>query len=70
MDVPLWDLHQDRTKLALKTYCLDKIFSIQASQGIKVIDASGKYVMPGGIDPHTHLDAPFMGQITADDFYR
>ncbi|MGH3103011.1 MAG: dihydropyrimidinase [Gaiellaceae bacterium] len=34
----------------------------------KVIDASGKYVLPGCVDPHTHLDMPFGGTITADDF--
>src|SRR5213082_50672 len=33
----------------------------------KVIDASGKYVLPGGIDPHTHLDMPFGGTVTIDD---
>jgi dihydropyrimidinase len=34
----------------------------------KVIDATGKYVLPGGVDPHTHLDMPFGGTITIDDF--
>jgi len=34
----------------------------------RVIDASGKYVLPGAIDPHTHLDMPFGGTTTIDDF--
>ena len=33
-----------------------------------VLDASGCYVMPGGIDPHTHMEMPFMGTHTTDDF--
>ncbi len=32
------------------------------------IDATGKYVMPGGIDAHTHLDMPFGGTTSSDDF--
>lgn len=35
----------------------------------EVIDASGCYLLPGGIDPHTHLDMPFGGTVTADNFY-
>jgi dihydropyrimidinase len=32
------------------------------------IDASGKLVFPGGIDPHVHLDMPFMGTFSSDDY--
>ncbi|TXC90502.1 dihydropyrimidinase [Metabacillus litoralis] len=34
----------------------------------EVIDAKGAYLLPGGIDPHTHLDMPFGGTVTKDDF--
>jgi len=34
----------------------------------EVIDAAGCYVFPGGVDPHTHLDMPFGGTVTTDDF--
>ncbi|MCC6008672.1 MAG: amidohydrolase family protein, partial [Rhodobacteraceae bacterium] len=37
-------------------------------RGDRVLDATGCYVMPGGIDPHTHLEMPFMGTYSADDF--
>ncbi|QGZ41391.1 dihydropyrimidinase [Pseudoduganella flava] len=51
----------------------DKIVAVgaglQAPASASVIDASGQYVMPGGIDPHTHMNLPFMGTVTADDFY-
>lgn len=34
----------------------------------KIIDATGKLVMPGGIDPHVHLDMPFMGTYSSDSY--
>ena len=37
--------------------------------GAQVIDGSGQYVMPGGIDTHTHMQLPFMGTVTEDDFF-
>jgi dihydropyrimidinase len=37
-------------------------------QADKVIDATGKLIFPGGIDPHVHLDMPFMGTYSSDDY--
>ena len=42
---------------------------LQAPAGCTVVDAGGALVMPGGIDPHTHMELPFMGTVTKDDFY-
>ncbi|MEM6635382.1 MAG: dihydropyrimidinase [Pseudomonadota bacterium] len=39
-----------------------------ALSSANVLDASGCFVMPGGIDPHTHLEMPFMGTYSTDDF--
>ena len=39
-----------------------------AVQADKTVDATGKYVIPGGIDPHTHLEFPFGGTVSSDDF--
>jgi dihydropyrimidinase len=41
---------------------------LTAKEGDTVIDAQGKWVIPGGIDVHTHLDLPFMGTVAKDDF--
>jgi len=42
--------------------------SLSAENATKRIDAAGKLVLPGGIDVHTHLDMPFGGTTSADDF--
>ncbi|MHA2187598.1 MAG: dihydropyrimidinase [Candidatus Thorarchaeota archaeon] len=42
--------------------------NMDASKGVKVIDAKGKYVFPGGIDVHVHFQLPFSGTVSADDF--
>jgi dihydropyrimidinase len=50
----------------------EKIKEIGANldaEGAEVVDASGMLVMPGGIDPHTHLDLPFFGTFCSDDFF-
>ena len=43
--------------------------NLSAPAGAQVVDAGGQYVMPGGIDPHTHMQLPFMGTTTMDDFF-
>src|SRR5213596_4307710 len=53
------DVYVDDERISLIGESLD----IQAD---RTIDASGKYVLPGGIDPHTHLDMPFGGTVTID----
>ena len=42
--------------------------NLEAPAGAEIVDAGGCYVMPGGIDPHTHLELAFMGSVSADDF--
>jgi len=41
---------------------------VSAPTNAEVIDAGGQYVMPGGIDPHTHMQLPFMGTVASEDF--
>lgn len=43
--------------------------NLRVVEGVKEIDATGKYVIPGGIDTHTHMQLPFMGTVAVDDFY-
>jgi len=37
--------------------------------GTRTVDAGGRFVMPGGIDPHTHMELPFMGTVASEDFF-
>jgi dihydropyrimidinase len=37
--------------------------------GAQIIDATGKLIMPGGVDPHTHFDLPMFGTVSSDDHY-
>jgi dihydropyrimidinase len=48
-----------------KVHSIGKNLDVRAD---RVIDASGRLVIPGGIDPHTHMDMPFGGTTSADDF--
>ena len=41
---------------------------LRMSTGDTTIDAQGRYVLPGFIDPHVHMELPFMGTVSIDDF--
>jgi dihydropyrimidinase len=56
------DLLIDDERIALIGISLDH-------QGAEVVDATGKLLLPGGIDVHTHLSLPFFSTVSADDFY-
>ncbi len=43
--------------------------NLEVPAGTEKVDAGGCYVMPGGIDPHTHMELPFMGTTTSEDFF-
>ncbi len=42
---------------------------LAAGEGVEVIDARGKLVLPGGVDAHTHFDLPMFGTVSSDDHY-
>jgi dihydropyrimidinase len=41
---------------------------LEGDPGDEVVDASGAYILPGGIDPHVHLELPVSGTVSSDDF--
>jgi dihydropyrimidinase len=64
VDQYVGDVLVEDEKIAVIGSSLD----IPAANVDTVIDAAGKYVLPGGIDVHTHMDMPFGGATSADDF--
>ena len=43
--------------------------NLDLPQGTQVLDVSGALIMPGGLDPHTHMQLPSMGTVSSDDFF-
>jgi len=63
-------------EFAADVLCVDGVIAavgVRAAElappGCETLDASGQYLLPGGIDPHTHMQLPFMGTVTMDDFF-
>ena len=54
-------------------YCehgkINRIGTKLAVKADRVIDAEGLFIMPGGIDPHTHMELPFMGTVASETFF-
>lgn len=57
-----------RADILIKNGKIDTIGSALKDDGAEEIDAKGCYVFPGGVDPHTHLEMPFGGTVSKDDF--
>ena len=63
----------DQTRRA-DVYCVEGRIAgvglgLEVPSDTQVIDAGGQFLMPGGIDPHTHMQLPFMGTVASEDFY-
>ena len=55
-------------------YCAEGVVcsigaGLEAPAGAEVVDAGGMLMMPSGIDPHTHMELPFMGTVASEDFF-
>jgi dihydropyrimidinase len=62
----------DRTFLADVIIDGERISSIGqnlSEDDAEVIDATGKFILPGGVDPHVHLDLPMFDTVSSDDYY-
>ncbi len=55
--------------LAVKDGKICAVAAAIPADGAKTVDAAGKLVLPGAIDPHTHLAMPFGGTVSADDYF-
>jgi dihydropyrimidinase len=57
------------TDLLIEGETIEAVGSFADAPADRRLDAAGKLVLPGGVDPHTHLETPLKGTVTADDFY-
>jgi dihydropyrimidinase len=59
---------QQKADVLIEGETIKQVGSNIPADGHKLVDATGLLVMPGGIDVHTHLDMPFGGTVSADDY--
>ena len=57
------------TDVLIEGETIEALGSFADAPADRRLDAAGKLVLPGGVDPHTHLETPLKGTVTADDFY-
>ena len=55
--------------LLLEGETISQVGANLADEGVEIVDARGKLIMPGGVDPHTHFDLPMFGTVSSDDHY-
>ena len=59
---------QQRSDVLIEDQSITRVSASISPAGHSLVDATGLFVMPGGIDVHTHLDMPFGGTVSADDY--
>src|SRR5580693_921587 len=59
---------QSRSDVLFEGETITRVAHDIPTESHTVIDATGLLVMPGGVDVHTHLDMPFGGTVSADDY--
>ncbi|MCK5579446.1 MAG: dihydropyrimidinase [Planctomycetes bacterium] len=58
-----------RADVGIQDGKITRIATSLADQPGETIDATGQYILPGGIDVHTHFELPFGGTVSPDDFF-
>ncbi|MBI1855926.1 MAG: dihydropyrimidinase [Chloroflexi bacterium] len=58
-----------RSDILIEGQTISRIGLDLEADSAQVIDASGKLILPGGVDPHTHFDLPMFGTVSSDDHY-
>ena len=63
------DLEAFQADILVKDGLIAAIGDLLPPPGTEVLDAAGKFILPGGVDPHTHFALPMFGTISSDDHY-